>query len=123
MLSGTRSHYWLITLGTVLSVVSFISILLFSNPKDANLVVFSFLYLSVFMASCGLVTLIELPLRKRYGKKLYFHQLGVSFRHGALVGALLVGNLMMLSQGLFYWWSFGTLLTIILIIETIFNIK
>ena len=113
-----RGYLWSIGLASVVALVSFLAILWFFTPQNADLLVFSLLLLSLFMALWGFFSLSGFYLRKRkHREKSAVSFLSISFREGALLSLLLVGFLLMRLTQVFYWWTALIFLIIIVAIE------
>lgn len=116
-----KGYLWGIGLASVMALVSFLAILWFFTPQNADAIILSLLFLSLFMALCGFFCLLGFYLRKRKNKERPAeHYFGISFREGALLSLLLVGFLLMRLVHVFYWWTALIFLIIIVAIEMAF---
>lgn len=123
MPARSRSHLILIGFGTLLSAFSLGCIINFTDPYSAGLLTHLLFYLSFFMASLGLCTLIGLALRLRFQEGLYINHLAVSVRQAALVSILAVISLGLQAKGLLFWWVAATLFLFFLSLEVFINTK
>ena len=96
------------------------AILIYLNPEIANPFIFILFYLSLFIASTGIFTLIGLLIRwisNRRGFSLLanraFRQLEISFRQGLLLAFILVAALVLQSQRVLSWWHLPLLVGIV----------
>ena len=116
-----KVYLWLMALASVLALFSFLAILWFFSPQNAGGAVILLLFLSLFLALCGCFGLLGFYFRRRSQRAkpaIYF--LGISFREGTLLSALLVGFLTMKFFQVFYWWTALIFLIIIVAIEMAF---
>ncbi len=122
----TKTYLWLIALASLLALASFLAILWFFSPENASAAILILLFLSLFLALCGIFSLLALYFRRRSRDKLIEDLLGISFREGTLLSLLLVGFLLMRYFSIFYWWLALIFLIIVVAIEAVFlsqNIK
>lgn len=108
-------------LASLLAFISFASILWFVSPEGGSTGILILLFLSLFLALCGLFGLAGFFVRRRRRKDaLVTSLLTVSFREGTLLSLLLVGFLIMKVCQVFYWWTSLIFLVLILAIEMAF---
>lgn len=116
-----KSYLWGIGLASFLAFISFLSILWFISPEGANAGILILLFLSLFLALCGLFGLLGFFIRRRRSADdLVTSLLTVSFREGTLLSLLLVGFLIMNAYQVFYWWTALIFLIITVAIEMAF---
>jgi len=116
-----KLYLWLTGLASFLALVSFLAILWFFSPENASGIILILFFLSLFMALCGFFSLIGFYFRHRkHRNKLPNYFLGISFRQGTLLSALLVGYLTMKYFGVFTWWTALIFLIIVVAIEMAF---
>ncbi|OGZ40689.1 MAG: hypothetical protein A3B04_00630 [Candidatus Portnoybacteria bacterium RIFCSPLOWO2_02_FULL_39_11] len=118
-----KSYLWGMGLASVLASISFIAILLFVSPEGAGSGggVLILLFLSLFLALCGIFGLLGYHLRRRRaGSEMAINLLTISFREGTLLGLLLVGFLIMKVYLVFYWWTALIFLILMVAIEMAF---
>jgi hypothetical protein len=79
------------------------------------------LYLSIFLGTTGLTTLVGLTVRKRFVKRgLYVQHLFESLRQGILIGILLTGSILLSASNLLSWWVELTFVLVIVTTELFF---
>jgi len=116
-----RFYLWSTGLASVLALFSFLAIMWFFSPDNAGGAVLLLLFLSLFLALCGFFGFIGFYFRHRRRKdKPASYFLGISFREGTLLSALMVGFLTMKSFQVFYWWTALIFLIIVVAIEIAF---
>lgn len=116
-----KSYVWLMGLASILALASFGGILWFFSPQNAGGAILLLLFLSLFLALCGLFSLLALYLRRRHRHLQELENfLGTSLREGTLLSGLLVGFLLMQHFGIFYWWLALIFLIIVVAIEMVF---
>lgn len=122
---GTFNYYiaGLLACG-ILGTGALILVFLKLHPfRDGLLAIFLF-YLSVFVAVSGILSFILFYLHRIWASnEVYFRNINIAFRQGALLSALLIGLLFLQSYRLLTWWD-GLLLTAAVgLIELMFNAK
>ncbi len=116
------SHIPLIAVGTALCLGSLISVVYLSDPFTDGAMAHAFFYTSLFLTITGLFTVLGLVLRLKLGKGLYINNLAVSFRQAFLVGIFLIASLILLSQGLLFWWVELCLVLFLTFLELFLNL-
>jgi len=112
-----KIYLWFAALASVLALVSFLAILMFFSPENASGVILLLFFLSLFLALCGFFGFTNYYWRRRRSDKPAVYSLGVSFREGTLLSALLVGYLTMKYFQVFYWWTALIFLIVVVAIE------
>ncbi len=113
-----KTYLWLIGFASALALVSFLAILFFFPPESAGGVILVLFFLSLFLALCGFFSLANYYWRRyRQSSNSPAYSLGISFREGTLLSALLVGFLAMKYFQVFYWWTALIFLIIVVAIE------
>jgi hypothetical protein len=116
-----KTYIWLIGFASALALVSFLAILFLFPPESAGGVVLVLFFLSLFLALCGFFSLVNFYFRRRRQRNnLAVYSLGISFREGTLLSALLVGFLAMKYFQVFYWWTALIFLIVVVAIEMAF---
>ena len=116
-----KLYLWLMGLASLLAMISFLAILWFFSPQNANVTILALLFLCLFIALCGFFSLLGFYIRRRRNKAQaasYFF--GISLREGTLLSLLLVGFLLMRAAKIFSWWLALIFLIIIVAIEVVF---
>ncbi len=106
---------------TLLSGASVAATAVYSDPARASWLTFAFLYVSVWIFSTGICSLLGLAVRSRMGGA-YLDTLTASVRQGALLGSLSVASLALSADGLLVWWVFGSLVLVAVAIEIFLNL-
>ena len=118
-----KQQVTLIIFSSILSAFSLASIINFTDPLIASFLTFAFLYLSLFILSLGIITLIGLGVRQWLRPGHYVLNLSESFRQGFLISILITTSLLLLSKGLLFWWVQGSLILFLATVEAFFNLK
>ena len=100
---------------SLVGIIGVISIVNNFSPFESNTIVILF-YLSLFIGSSGIFTLIGFLIRVIF-KKSKLQQINDSFRQGVLLSTVLIGCLFLQSKGILYWWSALILVGTIGIVE------
>ena len=117
----TRAYILPLIAGTVVAIAAFGSILWSVDPFTAGVIPHIFFYLTLFLASTGVVTLIGIWMRKRWIPGVLIKQLQVSARQAILISLLIAGLLLLQTHNLLHWWVGGTLILFIITVEVFFN--
>jgi len=118
-----KLYLWGVGLASFLALISFVAILLFVSPEGVGSTggVLILLFLSLFLALCGIFGLLGYHLRRRrVGSEMAVSLLTTSFREGTLLSLLLVGFLTMKVYQVFYWWTALIFLILTVAIEMAF---
>lgn len=121
-MSALTSKTYLIQIitGTLVSLVSFVSIILYTDPYTASLTTHLSFYSTLFFWTSGVFILIGIFLRKILKLDQTGQSIWVSFRQGLLLGVLVACSLMLQSQFLLYWWVIISLVLFLAVVEMIF---
>ncbi len=100
------------------------AILVYLNPISSDLLVFILFYLSLFIGSSGVITLIGFFIRRISRRRRAslpieqaIHNLEVSFRQGLLLSIILIVTLILQSNRILTWWYLLILVGAIGLIE------
>jgi len=104
----------------LLSGICLTAILVYLNPISSDLLVFILFYLSIFIGSSGIITLIGFFIRRISRRKKAplpikqaIYNLEVSFRQGFLLSIILIVTLILQSERVLSWWYLLILVGII----------
>ena len=123
MREQVKNHLLLIGAGTALSLFSLFSILMFTSPENAGMLILFFLYLTVFLSSLGLFLLIGLGLRLKFALQTYPKTLEISFRQSLLLAILITASLLLQAERLLLWWVETILILFLVSIEVFFSVE
>ena len=98
-----------LVLAILLATACLAAILIYFNPFASNCLIFILFYLSLFIALAGILTLINLFIRRisrriSLSKSQAVRQLETAFRQGVLLAIILVAVLVLQSQRILAWW-------------------
>jgi len=109
-----------LVLVSVIAGACLAAILVYFNPFTSGLLVFILFYLSLFIASSSVFTLIGWIMRviskKRTSplpKKEAIHRFEISFRQGMFLSAILIASLILQSQNILLWWNLLILMLVV----------
>jgi hypothetical protein len=122
MLGQVRSHVFVIAAGTLLAVLSLVSIVQLTDPAQTGILTYFFLYLSILLTIVGSVTLLGLLFRYKYVRNLYIVNLVTSIRQGLLISLFVVVGLFLGVHGLWFWWTALILALFLMCVEVFFNV-
>ena len=117
-----KTHLWLIGAGTALSGFSLGSIMVFTDPYSAGNLTHFFFYLSLFLFTLGLFSLIGIFLRKRLQPGLYVIHLAASLRQALFLAVFIVVSLLLRVHGLLFWWVEVCLIFFLIAVEVFLNL-
>ena len=96
------------------------AILIYFNPNSSGIHIFTLFYLSLFISTTGVFTLIGFLIRQFSRKKRFsmpegqiICNLEVSFRQGLLLSVVLIAVLILQSQRILSWWYLVTLVSLV----------
>jgi hypothetical protein len=105
----------------LLSLACLTAILVYFNPAYANSLIFLLFYLSLFISSAGIFSLLGLLIRKishrRVSASRSSRQLWDSFRQGVFLSIILTIVLILQSKRMVCWWNVLVLVGAIGLIE------
>jgi hypothetical protein len=107
----------------LIAAFSLAAIINFSDPFVASRITLLFFYLSLFLFSLSLFTIIGLILRQWLWPKIFVVNLSHSFRQAFLLSILVCASFGLLASRLLFWWVELSLLLFLLCIEILFNLK
>ncbi len=91
------------------------------DPTAAGILGFIFFYFSLFLSLTGTLAVLGLLLRMKFGKEgLVFKTVTISFRQATLLSFLVIGSLILKSQGIFTWWNIIFLVLALTVLEFFF---
>lgn len=100
------------------------AILIYFDPSSSGLLVFILFYLSLFIGSASVFTLIGLLIRRISQKRKvplsnnqFTYRLVVCFRQGLLLAIILVVALILQSQRVLFWWNLLSLVILVGLVE------
>lgn len=117
----TRTYLIPISIGTLLSLAAFGSILWSVDPFTTGIIGHIFFYLTLFLSLAGIITISGISIRKRFSPGMYTEQLRVSTRQAILLALLIVTLLLLQSFGLLLWWVGVTVILFIITLEIFLN--
>lgn len=100
------SYVWGVRIGTILAVLSWISIVLFVDPERTGIVGQTLFYSSAFLALAGIFILFLTWLRRmRATEDVMLADIGTSFRQGILIALLAITLMLFQQMQILVWWD------------------
>lgn len=91
------------------------------DPTAAGILGIIFFYFSLFLSLMGTLAVLGLLLRMKFDKEgLVFKTVTISFRQATLLGFLVIGSLILKSQGILTWWNIIFLVLALTVLEFFF---
>lgn len=119
-----RSFFWVMSAEAVLSALVFAGVLFFVDPSTSGIAGKVLFYGSVFFLVSGLCVLFLSWVReKKSTREDLPERLGISFREGVLLGAMVVAILILQSFRVLVWWVAVLLGIVFLFVEVIFLMR
>jgi hypothetical protein len=123
IVNDSQKYIMLIGAATLLAGFSLASLMIYTDPNEVGWIVYSLVYLSLFLASLGIFTLIGLLVRKIWFSGLFNSKLSASFRQSLFLSGLLVLCAILSAHGLLFWWVTLSLVLPVLAVEAFLNLK
>ncbi len=117
----TRSYILPISLGTLLCLAGFGSVVWSVDPYTSGWVGHIFFFITLFLSLIGILTLAGIIFRKRFAPGMFTEQLRISFRQGFLLALLIISLLILQIFSLLFWWVGLTLILFIITVEIFLN--
>ncbi len=96
----------LMTLGAIFCWASWVLVVFTTNPYEAGIWGFALFYTSLFLALCGTFAVGGLLVRLRVLQNYtIFRHVSTAFRQSIFFSCLIVGLLILQSQGFLTWWN------------------
>lgn len=108
---------------TALSGFSLASILFYTDPENSGYLIILSLYISIFLFSTGLLTLLGVTFRKFASKGIFSVNLSNSLRQALLLSIFLIICLTLSAHGLLFWWVMLSVFLPFVILEIFLNLK
>lgn len=120
-LALAKSHLSQIIVGTVLSLLSLVSIVLYTDPFTSGLVTHFVFYVSLYFFVSGVAIVLGMYIRRYIAPNLYATTFWESFRQGMFVGIMVVACMLLQAQGLLFWWIVLGLVLFLVVCELLFS--
>jgi len=122
MAETVKTHLWYIGAGTILSGFSLGSIVGFTDPESAGWITHLLFFLSLFLFTVGLFSLLGIWVRQRLRPGLYVIHLAASFRQALFIGIFVTLSLLLSVLGLLFWWVEALLILFLIVTEIFLNL-
>jgi hypothetical protein len=116
-----RSYIIPISIATVVSIITFASVILFIDPYSAPYLPNIFFYSTLFLSLVGIFTIISMLVRRWFEPTAYIDRFRISVRQATLVALMLCALILLQSLNLLFWWVGLTLIMFITMLEIFFN--
>lgn len=109
---NAKNYSLIMGAATIIAWVGFFTIIFNFDPQEANWIIFTLFYLSLFLAVSGTLSIIGffariLLLRKR---SILRYLVSESFRQATIVAAALVVTMILQSVRILTWWNMALLI-------------
>jgi hypothetical protein len=116
-----RAFLIFMTVATIMAWAGWIVVLIAIDPTKAGVLAFVFFYLTLSLSLIGTLTMGGTGVRylaKR--EEILSRHVSKSFRQAFLFTILVDGSLMLMSRGLFRWWTAMLLILFLAVVELAF---
>lgn len=115
----TTKHYLIpLLIGSLIAITGFVFTIIYTDPYQTGLLGHLIFYITLFMFTCGIFTLINLVIRKRFFPSIYSEIFKISLRQGVLIGILITSLIYLEAANLLFWWVGLTLILFLIAIES-----
>lgn len=119
MIHQTTKHYLIpLLIGSLIAITGFVFTIIYTDPYQTGLLGHLIFYITLFMFTCGIFTLINLVIRKRFFPGIYSEIFRVSLRQGTLIGILVTSLIYLEASNLLFWWVGLTLILFLIATES-----
>lgn len=117
-----KQYLILIGLGSIIAWITWIIVVVFTNPFEAGWLGFLMFYVTTAIALVGTLALIGFVVRKVIYRHdaMVLRQVTTAFRQAILLTLVLVGSLLLQSQSLLAWWNVLLFVVVVTAIEFFF---
>jgi len=101
-----RAYTWGIRIVTLISLIALGAIVIFVDPQNSSWIGLALFFLAAFFGVSGIFNLLLIfARRKLLGEELAADSVGLSFRQGSLLAAIILGILLLQSFRVLAWWD------------------
>lgn len=112
-----------IILGSVLSAISWLMVIINIDPNQAGFWGKACFYLSLFLVLLGIFAIFSFWFRRRFTKgQMIYRQLNTSLRQAIFFSILIIGMAMLQRQKLLNWWTTLLFIATLTVLELFFII-
>lgn len=113
-----RGYLILMSGGSIVSWLSWLSVIFYINPQESGSLGFLFFYASLFLALTGTLALLGLVLRVHlFKKEIILRQVVHSFRQAIFFSFLIIALFYLQSKNLLRWWNLVLLILALTLLE------
>lgn len=114
----TKQYLIPLLVGSLVAITGFVFVIVYTDPYQSGFPAHLFFYLTLFLSTTGIFTIINLLIRNRFFPGIYSELFKVSIRQGVIIGILITSLIYLESANLLYWWVGITLILFLLAIES-----
>lgn len=102
-----RQYLILITLGTAISFMTWLTVIFLVNPFESGILGFVFFYLSLAVTLVGLLSLVGFGVRMLLYRHegIVLREVTIAFRQACAFTLVVIGSLFLQSRSLLSWWN------------------
>jgi hypothetical protein len=117
----TKKYLFPLIFGSLVALAGLILVLAYVDPYTAGWLAHVFFYLTLFLATMGIVTVLNLVFRHKFFPGIYAELFRISLRQGILIAVLITGLVFFEAANVLYWWVALTFALLIIAIESFFS--
>ncbi len=114
----TKQYLIPLIIGSLVAITGFVFILIYTDPYQTGFLGHLLFYITLFIFTCGIFSIINLVIRKRFFPGIYAEIFKVSLRQGILIGILITSMIYLEAMNLLFWWVGLTLILFLIALES-----
>lgn len=114
----TKQYLIPLLIGSLVAICGFLLVIVYTNPFVSGWQVHTAFYLTLFLSTSGIFTIINLLFRKRFFPSIYTELFKTSLRQGILIGLIIASLIGLEAINLLYWWVGATLILFFVALES-----
>lgn len=118
-----KQQITILSISAITAAFSLASIINFTDPYKAGWIIFVFFYISLFLLSFSVLTLMSFGLKRWLWPKIYLSDLSASVRQGILLAIFISLSIGLQMNGILFWWLELSLILFLIVIEIFINLK
>lgn len=114
----TKQYLLPLLAGSVVAITGFVFTIIYTDPYQAGILGHIIFYLTLFLFTCGIFSIVNLLIRKRFFPGIYSELFRISLRQGVIIGVLITSLVFLEAVNLLFWWVGLTLALFLIAIES-----
>lgn len=114
----TKQYLIPLLIGSLVAATGFVFVISYTDPFVAGWPAHTAFYLTLFLATSGIFTIINLVVRKKFFLGIYSELFKTSLRQGIIIGLLVSSLILLESTNLLFWWVGLTMVLFFIALES-----